>query len=90
MDPGALDVLHDPGHERLAAVRYRVDLDLFAAQVLVDENAPRARFERRPEVPLQVLGSVRDLHAPTSEHVARADENGVADLRGDRERLGRR
>ena len=36
--PGPLDVLHDPGDQHVLAVADRVDLDLAALQVLVDQD----------------------------------------------------
>ena len=90
VDPGALDVLHDPGDERVAAVAHGVDLHLLAAQVLVDENPAGSRLERRVEVALEILGAVRDLHAPPAEHVRGAHEHRIADLARDGERLGER
>ena len=38
MDAGALDVLHDAGDQDLLAVADRVDFDLLAHQVLVDQD----------------------------------------------------
>jgi hypothetical protein len=43
VDAGAFDVLHDPGDEHVASVAYRVDLDLDALQVLVDQERLLAR-----------------------------------------------
>ena len=90
MNAGPLDVLHDPSDERLAAVGDRVDLDLLAAQVFIDQDPARPGLERRAEIPLEILGSVRDLHPATAQDVARPHEHGVADLRRDRERFRRR
>ena len=90
MDAGALDVLHDPGDQRVAAVRDGVDLDLLAPQVFVDEHAAGAGFQRGAEIPLEVLGAVGDLHTATAQYVAWPYQHGVADLRRDRDRLGRR
>lgn len=44
VDPGGLDVLHDPGHHGVLTVGERVDIDLDGAlQVLVDQDARLAR-----------------------------------------------
>ena len=83
-------MLHDPGDERVAAVAHGVDLHLLAAQVLVDENPAGSRLERRVEVALEILGAVRDLHAPPAEHVRGTHEHRIADLARDGERLGER
>src|SRR5919204_164646 len=55
---GALDVFHDPGDQRVDAVGDRIDLDLLATQVFVDEHASGPGLERRVEVALQVLWPV--------------------------------
>src|SRR5207302_1777665 len=68
VDAGPLDVLHDPGDERLAPVGYSVDLDLLAAKIFVDEHASRTGFEGRMEIALEVVRSVGDLHAAALEH----------------------
>ena len=83
VDARALDVLHDPRHERVAPIADRVDLDLFSAQILVDEHATSSRLEGRSEVALEIVSAVRDLHPTTAEHVRRTYENRVADALGD-------
>src|SRR2546427_11417281 len=83
MDARTLDVLHDPRDERVAPIAHRVDLDLFATQILVDEHATGARLERRSEVALEVVSAVRDLHPTTAEYVRRTYEYRVADVLGD-------
>src|SRR5207253_11331372 len=75
--------------DALPIFAHRVDLDLAPAQVLVDEHAPEARLERRAEVPVEVVGPVRDLHPTAAEDERRPHEDGVADLVGDRAGLGR-
>src|SRR5205823_7367993 len=85
VDARALDVLHDSGDEGRAAVRDRVDLDLLPTQVFVDKHASRTRFKRRPEIPLEVLRPVGDLHTASTEHTAWPDEHGVAELGRHRE-----
>ena len=68
--PRALDVLHDAGDDDRLAVRDRVDLDLEALQVLVDQDlASRHRTDRPDHVAAQLLAVADDLHRPAAEHV---------------------
>src|SRR5438445_277087 len=90
VDARTLDVLRDPGDERVGAVGHGVDLDLLAAQVLIDEHAAGAGLERGVEVTLEVVGRVDDLHGATAEHVRRAYEHRVPDPGRDAEGLRQR
>ncbi len=91
MDPGALDVLEDPRDQDVVAVERRIDLDLFPAHVLVDQQR-RARRDRRRalDVARELPLVVDDLHPAPAEHVRRADEHRKTDLARDRARFAER
>ena len=83
VDAGLLDVLHDRGDERLAAVAEGVDVELERAlEEPVDEDA-RAWWDAGSDR----LGVVADDHLATAEHVRRTDEDRVADPLGHADRL---
>ena len=48
VDPGPLDVLHDPGDQHVLAVADGVNLDLAALEVLVDQDRAAGRRSRLP------------------------------------------
>ena len=94
-----LDVLHDAGDQDLAgAVAHGVDVDLDGVlQEAVDQDGPlrrdaalagqRARGHRLHD-PAHPVVVVDDLHGPAAQHVARAQQDRVADPAGDGQRLG--
>ena len=89
MDPGLLDVLHDPADDLALAVRDDVDVDLDRVlEEVVDEDRPvRGDVLGDGHVPAHRLVVVHDLHRAAAEHVGRPDEHGVADALRDREGL---
>ena len=86
MDAGLLDVLHDATEIEVGAVEQRVDVDLEGVvEEPVDQHrAVRADLGGPAEVVAEHRVVVDDLHAATTEHIARADEHGIADGVGDR------
>ena len=91
MDPGLLDVLHDTADDDVAGVvADGVDVDLggFLEEAvdqhrtlgrqatLATERAEPGQLLHRPDETVVV---VDDLHGPTAEHVARAEQGRVAD-----------
>ena len=76
VDPGPLDVLHQPGDDHGLAVRHRVDVDLGAEEVLVDQHrAARAsqpvtvigeRGHRGGDEALELVAAVDHLHRPAA------------------------
>ena len=94
VDPGLLDMFHDPGEVELLAVEDGIDIDL---DRVVKESVDEHRVVGSDlGCPRQIVGEHRlvvdDLHAATAEDVARPHEDGVADVIRDRLRLwkGRR
>ena len=83
MDARALHVLHDAGDEDVLAVADGVDLDLAADDVFVHQHGLLfVDAHGVQEIVPQALLLGDDLHRSAAEHVARADEHGVADARG--------
>ena len=80
---GALDQLHDAGHEHVAAVADRVHLDLLAENVVVDQHG---LLRVHVEGGLQILAQLRlggdDLHGAAAQHEAGAHQHGIAHLFG--------
>jgi hypothetical protein len=90
VDPGLLDVLHDPADPHVLAVAERVDVDLDRVlQEPVEEDRPSVAGVAG-QVVGQPVGRVDDLHRPAAEDVARAHEQGEADLVAGLERLADR
>jgi hypothetical protein len=84
----ALDVLHNSGDDDCVAVGNRVDLDLGALQVLVDEHLPPRHCADRPaHIPSQLFAVAHDLHRAPAEHIRRAHQDRIAGALGDRLRL---
>ena len=95
MHAGLLDVLHDAADDHLAgAVADGVDVDLGGVlEEAVDEHralggqaalaAEAAEAGQLVHRPGQRLVVVDDLHGPAAEHVGRAHQHRVADLRDD-------
>mmetsp|Transcript_1346 Transcript_1346/g.4700 ORF Transcript_1346/g.4700 Transcript_1346/m.4700 type:complete len:241 (+) Transcript_1346:2095-2817(+) len=81
VDPGLLDVLHDPPDDHVSIhVRQRVNIQLRRAlQVLVHQNG-LIRVHRHGGVDVlpQVLLVVHDLHRPAAQNVRWADHHRVA------------
>ena len=85
VDPGLLDVLHDPAEVHVRAVVDRVDVDLDrVVEEAVDEDRVLRRGDRRPgDVLAEGRVVVDDLHAAATEDVGGPHEDRVADLAGD-------
>ena len=85
---GALDVLHDAGNQHLVAAADRVDLDLDAGEILVDQHglAGRRFLGLRDEAG-EIAAALDDLHRATAEHVGGAYEHGVTDRVGGEDRF---
>ena len=83
MDPGLLDVLHDPGDEDVASVRQGIDVDLDRVlEKPVDEDRGVAgRLRGLVDVAFEGVLAVGDLHRPPPQHVARAHHHRVSDAR---------
>ena len=83
MYAGALDVLHDSGHENILSVADRIDLELLAGDVFVNEyRAVRIDRNRIAEISSQAVFVCDDLHRASAEHEARAHKNRIAYARG--------
>src|SRR5690606_21119112 len=86
---GPLDVLHDARHQHLLAVTDRVDLDLLADKVFVDEDRVlRRQVDLVPYVPGEVIRAVDNLHRSSAEDVAWPYQHRVADAVCDRLGVG--
>ena len=90
VDPGLLDVLHDPAEVEVGAVEERVDVDLDGVlQEPVDQHGVGgAQVGGLGDVGLERGVVVDDLHPPAAQHVGRPDQHRIADGRGDLARLG--
>ena len=82
MDPGLLDVLHDPGDADVLAVAERVDVDL--DRVLEEAVEQQRVLLVGLHVGLQVgakgLGRVTDLHRAAAEDIGRPHQQREADI----------
>jgi hypothetical protein len=85
VDPGLLDVLHDPPDHHPLAVGHRIDIDLERVlQELVDEDRMLgSNGDRLPYVVGEILPIVHEPHGATAQHIGGADQHGVADAGGD-------
>ena len=83
MDPRVLDVLHHRANHHALAVRERVDVGLIGVlEKPIDEHRPVLAHARGAlEVVAQRRLIVHDLHGAAAEHVRRAHEARVADVR---------
>ena len=83
VDPGLLDVLHDPAEVQVGAVVERVDVDLDGVlQEPVDQHrVVGAHVGGLGDVGLERGVVVDDLHAPAAQHVGGPDQHRVADGR---------
>ena len=90
VDSGLLDMLHDASDDALLAVGKAVDIDLGGIlQEAVHENrALGTDFYGSPDIPAEILLGVDDLHGASTEDEGGTDEDGVADLIGDRDGFG--
>ena len=91
MHPCPLDVLHDARHQHVGTVADRVDLDLGAFEVLVDQQRLLARdLLGHGGVGLELRRAAANLHRPTAEHKRGSYQNGITELLGkDNGLLGR-
>src|ERR671911_900084 len=82
MYTGLLDVLHDSADVDLLPVRDRVHVDLgVVLHKLVDEGrVSRARASAGPEVEVEVIVVVDDLHPAPAEHVGRPHDDRIPEL----------
>ena len=89
MDSGLLDVLHDAADHHLGAVADAVDVDLdrVVEEAVEQDRRLLAHLDRLAHVALEVLVAVDDLHRPAAEHIARPDDERIADLLRQRDRL---
>ena len=82
MYAGALDVLHDSGHENILSVADRIDLELLAGDVFVNQHrAVRIDCNRIAEISSQAVFVCDDLHRASAEHKRRTNQHGIADFR---------
>ena len=90
VDPGLLDVLHDPADHDAGPVadRVHVDLDRVLQELVHEDGAVRRGVDRVLHVAVEALVVEHDLHGAPAEHVRGPHEHGVADLARDREGLG--
>ena len=81
MDARTLNVLHDTRNQHIFAVAYRIDLNLLADQIFVNEDRV---FLCNPvddtDKCIHILIIDRDLHALTAEYIRRPDEYRIAQL----------
>ena len=86
MDPGFLDMLHDPGDIDLGAVGDGVDIDLDGIlQIAVDQDWARAGdIDGAADISAETRRVVDDLHRPAAQHIGRPDHHRIADILGDR------
>src|SRR6202035_6173294 len=82
VDTGALHMLHESRDDHRVAVADRIDVDLGAEEVSIDEHRAAAvrtlggeRRHRGLEISLQLATTVHDLHRPPAEHVPRAHQD---------------
>ena len=73
---GALDVRHESRDDHRLPVADRIDVDLGAEEIPIDEHRATARTRirrqrghRRFQVALHRVAAVHDLHRPPAEHV---------------------
>ena len=87
--PGLLYVLHDPRHQALMAVREGIDVDLdrVLEEAIEQQGVRLVGPHVTPQIGVESLRRVADLHRPPAEHVGRAHEEREPDLLGDRRRL---
>ena len=85
MDAGLLDVLHDAADVQVLAVEEGVDVDLDGVleEAVHQHRVVLGDLRGVGDVAGEVGLVVHDLHAAAAEHVARADQDRVADLVGD-------
>src|SRR2546430_164586 len=85
MDARALDMLHGSRDDDGLAIRDRVDLDLHALEVLVDEDlAARHGADRPGHVAAELVAVAHDLRRATAQDVRRTHKHGVARALSDR------
>ena len=88
VDPGALDVLHEPGDEHVGAVGDGVDVDLQALEIGVDaDGALLGDDGRHGQLSGQVVGAVAEVDGQAADDERRPHQHRVAELVGHRERL---
>ena len=79
VDTGALDQLHDAGHEHVSAVADGVDLDLAAGDVLIDQHGlALAGAHGILQIVAQHLVVGHDLHGAAAQHERRAHQHRIA------------
>src|SRR5215210_9519240 len=85
MDACLLNVLHDPAYVHVFPVRDGVYVNLgVILHKLVDEGrGPLARARASPEVKVEILVVVDDLHPPSAEYVGWPHDDRVAELARD-------
>ena len=67
--------------------RVHVDLDRVVEEAVEQHRRLLAHLDRLAHVALEVLVAVDDLHRPAAEHVARTNDERVADFLRENERL---
>src|SRR5690554_1857279 len=84
MDPGPLDMLHDPADQDISPVADRIDVDLDSvSEERVDQHRMRpAHPDSLFDVTLKFGLVMDDLHRPPAEDVRRPDQHRVADRAG--------
>ena len=89
MDPGILDVFHDPGDKGRFSVTDRVDINLDSVvDKLVDENRmPLGNLLGLLDKFQQRFAVINNLHGAAAQHVGRAGQHRVPDAFGDLHRL---
>src|SRR5215212_6120710 len=85
MNPRLLDVLHDPPDVHLLPVRDGIDIDLnVILHELIDKDRMlRVGADARPQIQVEILVVVDDLHPPSAEDVRGTHDHGIAELTGD-------
>ena len=81
VDPGLLDMLHDPADQNLLAVADRIDVefDRVLEERIDQHRVVPAHPDRLFHVRLELDLIVDDLHRPSAKHVGRADKDRVPD-----------
>ena len=89
MNARLLDMLHHARDMNVRPVAKGVDVDLYRARkITVDQHRAVAGDDHRvPDVTLQLIVGPDNLHRPAAEDIGRADDDRIADLMGNFERL---
>ena len=90
MHAGLLDVFHHTADQYPLAVCDAVDIDLdrIIQEAIEQHRAVIGDLDRFAHVALEIALLMDDLHRAPAQHITRSDHQRVADLLGQRQRLG--